>query len=230
MAALEVRAARGVLLHGPPGCAKTTLVRALATNICASFLILTPETVYSPFVGSAEATVRECFERARGVAPCIVFIDEIDALAGRRGGADEGHSVQQRVLSTLLNEMDGLDTTTEAQVVVVAATNRLDMLDEALLRPGRFDNVLAVRPPQTAAERLAVLRVHARGMSLAAGVAEAVLPRLAAQEEATGGLSGAQLEAVCREAGLACMREDLDSQAVEERHFEQALAKVRELL
>jgi transitional endoplasmic reticulum ATPase len=227
MAALGVRAARGVLLHGPPGCAKTTLVRALATNISASFLILTPETVYSPFVGSAEATVRECFERARGVAPCIVFIDEIDALAGKRGGADEGHSVQQRVLSTLLNEMDGLDTSADSQVVVVAATNRLDMLDDALLRPGRFDGVLEVRPPQTAAERLAVLRIHSRGMALGEGVAQRVLPSIA---ETTAGLSGAQLEAVCREAGLACMREDIESRAVEERHFVQALDKVRELL
>ncbi len=221
MQMMGVRAARGVLLHGPPGCAKTTLVRALATNIRASFLILTPETVYSPFVGSAEVTVRECFERARGVAPSVIFIDEIDALAGKRGGADEGHSVQQRVLSTLLNEMDGLDTDSSVQVVVVAATNRVDMLDEALLRPGRFDDLLHVPPPASAAERLAVLRVHTRRMALAD---EQCLERMAQETE---GMSGAQLEALCREAGLVCMRDNMESAAVCTEHFDAALLKIK---
>ena len=218
---LGIRSARGVLLHGPPGCAKTTLVRALATNIRASFLMLTPESVYSPFVGSAEATVRECFERARGVAPSIIFIDEIDALAGKRGGTDEGHSVQQRVLSTLLNEMDGLDTASDAAVVVVvvAATNRVDMLDDALLRPGRFDYLIPVHPPRTVEERLAVLRVHTRRMALK----EVSLEKWA---QLTEGWSGARLEGLCREAGVVCMRESLQNEAVRDEHFEIAMKEM----
>jgi transitional endoplasmic reticulum ATPase len=126
--------------------------------------------------------------------------------------------VQQRVLATLLNEMDGLDTNEETVVIVVAATNRLDMLDEALVRPGRFDNLLFVPPPQTIEEVLAVLRVHSRSMRLDGDV------DLAAVARKCVGMSGAQLERVCREAGMEALRENLNIESVGAKHFQAAVA------
>ena len=177
--------------------------------------MLTADSVYSPYVGSAEATVRECFERARGVAPSVIFIDEIDAVAGKRNTGSES-GVQGRVLSTLLNEMDGVDRDTEHLVVVVGATNRLDMLDDALLRPGRFDYLIRVPLPSTAEERLAILSVHVRKMAVDDNVNLADIAR------DSNGFSGADLAGVCREAGMICLRENIDNSCVRMEHFEQA--------
>lgn len=198
MRRLGVRGARGVLLHGPPGCAKTLLARAVATSLDATFLYLSGASVYSALVGEAEATVRSLFATARACAPALVFLDELDALVGDRARAsDGGDSVQQRVLSTLLTELDGVEAS--EGVVLIGATNRKDLLDAALLRPGRLDAHIHVGLPDADA-RADVLRVHTGRMPLARDVD---LVALAARAH---GLSGADLAQLCVQAALAALR------------------------
>ena len=215
----------GVLLHGPPGCSKTTLARAAAGAAGATFLYLSGAQVYSPFVGEAERALRDFFTLGRSCAPSILFLDELEALVGKRafgdggggGGGESGDGVQLRVLSTLLNELDGVEKL--GKVLLIGATNRPDMLDAALLRPGRFDVQLLVPPPDEAG-RLEVLKVHARKSPLAADVD---LADLAAR---TDGWSGALLAGLCREAAMEALRESLGAGEVRAAHFEAALPKV----
>ena len=225
-AALGIRPPRGVLLHGPPGCAKTSLARAAASASGVSFLYLSGASLYSPYVGEAERAVRELFALGRATSPAILFLDELEAIVGSRssmstgggdgGGGGGGEAVQLRVLSTLLNEMDGVAPL--SHVVVIGATNRPDLLDAALLRPGRFDEIIEVAPPDRDA-RKDVLRIHTKGMPLAADVD---LDALAVKCD---GWSGAQLGALCREAGMGALRDGLTdaAPAVAHRHFEAAM-------
>jgi transitional endoplasmic reticulum ATPase len=216
---LGLRGPRGVLLHGPPGCSKTTLGRAMATSGHANFLHLSGADVYSCFVGEAERLLREAFDTARAAAPTILFLDELDALVGKRTAASspgtDGNQVQSRVLSTLLTEMDGLASSNG--VLVVGATNRLDLLDDALLRPGRFDEILAV-DGLSDADRLAVLRIHAARVP---GAADVDLQRVA---QWMPNATGAEVKSVCQEAALCAMR-DRSSGAVVARlgHFQSAV-------
>ncbi|KAJ2785570.1 hypothetical protein GGI15_001879 [Coemansia interrupta] len=230
MRRLGVRPPRGVLLHGPPGCSKTTLVRALAGESRAAFFALSGAAVYSAFVGESERRVREAFAQARAARPAVVFLDEIDAMVGRRGGAGGGgggggDEVRERVVATLLNEMDGVDAAAgDGGVLVVAATNRVDLVDAALLRPGRFDRVLYVPPPDVQA-RADILRARVAAMPAAAAVDVAALARR------TAGFSGADLANLCREAAMAALRRGVEcgasgSAAVEMSDFERALAVV----
>ncbi|KAI9354077.1 cell division cycle protein [Zopfochytrium polystomum] len=212
---------KGILLYGPPGCSKTTLARVIASTCRHSFIALNGATLFSSYLGESERIVRNTFHRARASAPSIVFIDEIDTIVGKRGlegGAGSGDSVQERVLSTLLNEMDGIEMA--KGVVVMGATNRPDLIDKALLRPGRFDRIVYVPAPDLDS-RLAILRVHTRGMPLAADVS------LAGIAERTDLFTGADLEALCREAALGAMRERYQGGMVETRHFDLALKVVR---
>jgi transitional endoplasmic reticulum ATPase len=193
-----VRSARGVLLHGAPGVGKTLLARALAHESQANFIAVRGPQLFSMYLGETERAVRELFARARQVAPCVVFFDELDALAPARGVADS--QTAERVVAQLLTEIDGLQGL--QGVVVVAATNRPELIDPALLRPGRFDMLVALPPPDDEA-RLAILRVHTRSMPLAGDVD---LARIAAT---TAALAGAELEALCRRAALGAVREQL---------------------
>ncbi|KAJ2092254.1 hypothetical protein IW138_001325 [Coemansia sp. RSA 986] len=215
---LGVHPVRGILMYGPPGCSKTTVVKALAHQEEVSFFSINGASIYSPYVGDAERTVRRVFRQARAASPSVVFFDEIDAIVGKRQQGTQGDAVQERMLSTMLNEMDGVEAT--HGVLVVGATNRIDMLDPALLRPGRFDKIVYVPPPDHAA-RMAILRIKMRAMP--ADLSNADVDALATRTE---GYSGADLDNVCREAALLALRHDIHATSVGWGHFEHALGVV----
>ena len=215
---LGIRPPRGVLLYGPPGCSKTLAAKALAAESRTNFLAVKGPELYSKWVGESERAVATLFRRARAAAPAIIFFDEIDALAAKRAsGEGGGGGVGARVLSQLLHEMDGVNPLTS--VLVVAATNRPDLVDAALLRPGRFDSLIHVGLPDEDGRRQ-VLAIHTRKMPLAPDVDLANLARR------TEGYSGAELAALTREAALAVLEESDAAAAVEQRHFEAALRSV----
>ncbi|MEK6945265.1 MAG: CDC48 family AAA ATPase [Nanoarchaeota archaeon] len=214
---MGIRPSRGILLYGPPGTGKTLIAKAVAKESEANFIQVKGPSLLSMWVGKSEEGMRKVFERARQVAPCIIFFDEIDALAGKRG-IDNGTKVTERVLNQMLAEMDGLEDLKE--VLVIAATNRPDILDPALLRPGRFDKILLVNSANEEG-RLKVLEIHTKKMPLAKGVD---LNDLAKK---TDGYTGADLEALVREAAMLALRESKDAKQVRPDHFEEALTKVR---
>jgi len=242
--ALSIEVPKGVLLFGPPGTGKTLLAKAVATESGANFIAVRGPEVLSKWVGESEKAIREIFRKARQAAPTVVFFDEIDAVAPARGmGIDTG--VTERIVNQLLAEMDGIEKL--ENVVIIAATNRPDILDPALLRPGRFDRLIYVPPPDKQA-RLEILKVHTRKVALDEDVS---LEELA---ERTEGYTGADLAALVREATLRALREAMKacgSKAEKEctdqsckdtkiqeclkgslikvgkRHFDEALRKVR---
>ncbi|KAJ3164659.1 hypothetical protein HDU88_005087 [Geranomyces variabilis] len=210
-----IRPPKGILLYGPPGCSKTLMAKALATEAGLNFLAVKGPELFSKWVGDSEKAVREVFRKARAASPSIVFFDEIDALAVRRGG--EETSVADRVLSQLLAEMDGIEPL--VNVTVVAATNRPDIIDSALLRPGRIDRVLYVGPPDEAS-RLEIFRIGTARMACATDVDPRVLSHL------TDGYSGAECVAVCQDAAMAAMEENVEAEKVYLRHFHKAVRSV----
>lgn len=214
---MGIRPPKGVLLYGPPGCSKTLTAKALATESAMNFIAIKGPELFSKWVGESEKAVHAVFRKARAAAPTVVFFDEIDAIASQRGG-DGGSQVADRVLSQLLTELDGIEPL--KQVLVVAATNRPDLIDSALLRPGRIDRVLYVGPPDLQARR-EILAIHCRHMPLAADVD---LQELAI---ATAQFSGAELYALCREAAMAAIEESKQAEHVAARHFLRALRLVQ---
>ncbi len=202
-AAARLAPPRGVLLHGPPGCGKTLIARAVANAAEASFLAVNGPELLSRYVGASSRAVRELFARARRAAPCVLFFDELDGLAPRRGGGDD--PTGERVLTQLLTAMDGIESL--EGVLVLAATNRLDRIDPALLRPGRFDELVAVGPPG-AAGATAVLRTHLAGRPVAPDDAA-----LAAFGATLAGWTGARIAGLVRRAALAAVRRTVASGA-----------------
>lgn len=214
---MGIRPSRGVLLYGPPGTGKTLLAKAVAKESEANFIQVKGPSLLSMWVGKSEEGMRKVFERARQVSPCIIFFDEIDALAGKRG-IETGTRVTERVLNQMLAEMDGLEDLND--VLVIGATNRPDLLDPGLLRPGRFDRVLLVGAPNEEG-RHQILNIHTKNMPLAKDV---VLGDLAKK---TTGFTGADIEAFVREAAMVALRESKETKQVKNKHFNEALKKIQ---
>jgi transitional endoplasmic reticulum ATPase len=215
---LGIRAAKGFLLYGPPGTGKTLLAKAAAREAEANFIATKSSDLLSKWYGESEQQIARLFNRARQVAPTIIFIDELDGLVPARGGGLGEPQVTERVVNTILSEMDGLE---ELQnVVVIGATNRPNLIDPALLRPGRFDELIYVGVPDTAGRRR-ILAIHTEGMPLASDVD---LEKIA---QRTDHFTGADLEDLVRRAGLTALRRGLDAAEVTMADFEVALGETR---
>jgi transitional endoplasmic reticulum ATPase len=214
---LGIRAPKGILLYGPPGTGKTLLAKAVAKESEANFIQVKGPSLLSMWVGKSEEGVRKVFERARQVAPCVIFFDEIDALAGKRG-IEAGTKVTERVLNQLLSEIDGLEGLKD--VTIIGATNRPDMLDPALLRPGRFDRIiLADIPDESSREK--IFEVHTKNTPLAKDV------KIKEVVKMTDGFVGADIESLVREAALHALRVDMKSEKVSRKDFDEAFKKVK---
>ncbi|ETM53325.1 hypothetical protein L914_03191, partial [Phytophthora nicotianae] len=230
-AALGLSMPAGVLLYGPPGCGKTLLAKAIAHESGANFISIKGPELLDKYVGESERSVRQVFQRARASSPCVVFFDELDALAPRRsggaGGDAGGNGVSERVVNQLLTEMDGLDG--RRNVFVIAATNRPDIIDPAMLRPGRLDKLLYVPLPQ-ASERHQILKTISSKCALAPSVQ---LEAIAADPRCEG-FSGADLSALVREAGITALRKTdfskleagISALGIEHHHFISAFDRV----
>lgn len=214
---MGIRAPKGVLLFGPPGTGKTLLAKAVATESEANFISIRGPEIFNKYVGESEKAIREIFKKARQTAPCVLFFDEIDAIMSSRGKRDDT-GVSQRIVNQFLAELDGMHAL--QNVLVIGATNRADILDPAVLRPGRFDGVVYVPPPEKEA-RLAILKVHTKAMPLAEDVDLEML------SETTEGFTGADIEGLVREAAMAAVRDDWKAKPVEMKHFEEAMEEVR---
>ena len=213
-----IKPPKGTLLYGIPGTGKTLLAKAVANESDANFIAIKGPELLSKWVGESEKGVREVFRKARQTAPTVIFFDEIDSIASNRGAEAGDSGVTKRVVNQLLTEMDGLEELDD--VAIIAATNRPDILDPGLVRPGRFDRHIKVDTPDEES-RLAIFKVHTKDMPLAEDVK---LSRLAKNTE---GYVGADIEAVCREAAMLTLREDINSETVSMKFFEKAMEKVK---
>ncbi|MCD6434067.1 MAG: AAA family ATPase, partial [Candidatus Diapherotrites archaeon] len=216
-----IRPPKGILLYGPPGCGKTLLAKAVATESDANFIAVKGPELISKWVGESEKKIREIFKKARQVAPCIIFFDEFDSISQVRGRSLT--DVTERVVNQLLTELDGIEDL--EQVTVIAATNRPDLIDPALLRPGRIDLKIEIPLPNKK-ERLEILKIHTRGMPLAKNVS---LEAIARQ---TANFSGADLEALCKEAGMNAIRDYVARKTkqikITKKHFAKAFETIKE--
>ncbi|MGF3522552.1 MAG: CDC48 family AAA ATPase [Candidatus Bathyarchaeia archaeon] len=211
---LGIKPPKGILLYGPPGCGKTLLARAVATESDANFISIKGPEVFSKWVGESEKAIREVFRKARMAAPAVIFFDELDSLTPQRGSATGDSGVSERVISQLLTEMDGI-----LSLQVIAATNRPNLIDPAILRPGRFDRLIYVPEPDEQS-RLQILKLYTSNMPLSKDVDlnQIVL--------ATKYYSGADLENLCREAAMHALRRDIKATEVSMKDFQDALKEV----
>jgi transitional endoplasmic reticulum ATPase len=215
---LGIRPAKGFLLYGPPGTGKTLLAKAVAREAEANFIATRSSDLLSKWYGESEQQIARLFARARQVAPTVIFLDELDSLVPARGGGMGEPQVTERVVNTILSEMDGLEDL--QSVVVIGATNRPNLIDPALLRPGRFDELVYVSVPDQGGRRR-ILSIHTGAMPLDADVD---LDQLA---ERTVRFTGADLEDLVRRAGMFALRESMGAQKVKAIHFERALEETR---
>jgi transitional endoplasmic reticulum ATPase len=213
---LGITPPKGVLLYGPPGTGKTLIAKAVASESESNFISIKGPELLSKWVGESEKAIREVFRKARLASPCIIFFDEIDSMAPRRGSSSD-NPVTERVISQFLTEIDGMELLKD--VMVLAATNRPDLIDSALLRPGRFDRLIKIDEPDVEA-REEILKIYTKDMPIAKDV---ILEKLAATMDY---YVGADIEALCREAAIAALRENNDAIIVELKHFEEAKSVV----
>ncbi len=213
---MGIKPPKGILLYGPPGSGKTLLAKAVANESKSNFILVKGPELLSKWVGESEKAVRKIFEKARQTSPTIIFFDEIDSLAPRRGAGSDSH-VTERVVNQLLTEMDGLIELDD--IVILAATNRPDIVDTALLRPGRFDRIVLV-PAPTEKAREEIFKIHIKGMPITKDV------KIKELAKETDGYVGADIEAVCRESAMLALRKDMDAKKINKKHFEDALKKV----
>lgn len=218
----DVKPPKGILLHGPPGTGKTMIAKAVAATSEANFISIKGPELISKWVGESEKGVREIFRKARQAAPCVVFFDELDAVAPRRGGSDGDSHVTERVISQMLTEMDGLEDL--KGVVVIGATNRPDIIDEALLRPGRFDRILEVPLPDKEA-RKQIFLIHTKKKPLEPDVK---IDRLV---EMTDGMTGADIAGMVNAAAMTAIKDHVskkgDKLKISMKHFDAALDKIK---
>lgn len=214
---MGIRPVKGILLVGLPGTGKTMFAKAVATETQANFISIKGSELIHKWVGESARLTRELFMKARAAAPCIIFIDEIDTVGRARTG-DNPSVIHEDVINGMLVEMDGLANL--KNVVVIAATNRPDILDPALLRPGRFDRIIEIPAPEEKA-RVEIFKIHMRGMPIAKGVDPSELAKK------TDGYTGADIENVCREAGMAAIRRGVNVDKIEEADFEEALKSIK---
>lgn len=214
---MGIKPPRGILLYGPPGCGKTLLARAVATESEANFISIKGPEIFSKWVGESEKAIREIFRKGRTAAPAIIFFDELDAIVPKRGLGYADSGASERVISQLLTEIDGIESL--QNVLVIAATNRPDMLDAAVLRPGRFDRLIYVPSPDLDSLK-EIFKIHAHSMPLSTDVDLNDIARKAQ------GYSGADVEAICREAAMNALREDINATDVSLRDFNQAMERV----
>ena len=215
---MGIRPVKGILLIGLPGTGKTMFAKAVATETESNFISIKGSELISKWVGESAKLTRELFRKARAAAPCVIFIDEIDNIGRIRSGEGDRSSIHEDIINGLLVEMDGL--TGMKNVVVIAATNRPDILDPALMRGGRFDRVIDIPAPDEKT-RLEILRIHAKSMPLDKKV------DLAEIAKKTDGYTGADLENVCREAGMSAIRRGVDTKEIVEKDFDAALASIK---
>jgi transitional endoplasmic reticulum ATPase len=214
---LGIKPPKGILLFGPPGCGKTLLAKAVATESAANFITIKGPEIFSKWVGESEKAIREVFRKARMAAPAVIFFDEIDSLLPRRGAGFSDSGVSERVISQLLTEMDGIVTLED--IVVIAATNRPDIVDPAVLRPGRFDRLIYVPEPDEKS-RAQIFKIYTKDMPLAKDVDTASLATLAKN------YSGADISALCREAAMYALRKDVNAKEVTLSDFEEAKKRI----
>jgi transitional endoplasmic reticulum ATPase len=214
---MGIKPPRGVLLYGPPGCGKTLLARAVATESEANFISIKGPEIFSKWVGESEKAIREVFRKGRTAAPAIIFFDELDAIVPKRGLGYADSGASERVISQLLTEIDGIESL--QNVLVIAATNRPDILDPAVLRPGRFDRLIYVPSPDLDSLK-EIFKIHTRSMPLSRDVDMDDVARKAQ------GYSGADIEAISREAAMNALREDVNATDVTRRDFDVALERV----
>jgi len=214
---MGIRAPKGILLYGPPGCGKTLLGRAVATESEANFITIKGPEIFSKWVGESEKAIREVFRKARMASPAVIFFDEVDSLVPGRGMGYADSGVTERVISQLLTEMDGIISLED--VVIIAATNRPDIVDPAVLRPGRFDRLIYVPEPEQKS-RLEIFKIYTKDMPLTKDVDLSQLTVM------TKKYSGADIEAVCREAGLNALRTDIKAKEVSASDFKKAIEKI----
>ncbi len=205
---------KGILLYGPPGCGKTLLARAVSTESQANFISIKGPELLSKWVGESEKAIREVFRKAKMAAPCIIFFDEFDSIAPSRGRHSSDSGVTEKVLSQLLTELDGLEDMKD--IIVIAATNRPDILDPALIRPGRIDRILLVPAPDEKG-RIEILKIFTEGMPLSSNYGVKEINTLVDE-----GFSGADIETLCREAGMIALRENIRARKITLEHFKAA--------